>query len=81
MTNSDSFVEMALSSIRCFNNDGELDMGELNYLIGLAMRDGEIDDDEKHVLSDVFARALALPELDPRVQKRIEHLKVRYEID
>ncbi len=30
-----------------FTDDGTLDIGELNYLMGLAMRDGIVDEDEK----------------------------------
>lgn len=52
-----SYLELAYSSIRIFANDGTVDMGELNFLLGLALRDGEIDEDERRTLGSVFEQA------------------------
>jgi hypothetical protein len=51
-----SHLEIAIASIHCFTDDGTLDIGELNYLLGLAMRDGVMDDEEKRVMSNIFSK-------------------------
>jgi len=48
--------EIALGSIRCFADDVTLALEEVNFLLGLAMRDQVIDKDEKCVLADIFDR-------------------------
>jgi hypothetical protein len=65
-----SHIEIAYSSIRVFSNDGQLDLGELNFLLGLALRDGLVDDEEKRVLRKIFAQA-ELGKLSPVVKERI----------
>jgi len=42
-----SYIEIAYSSVAVFANDGELDLGELNFLLGLALRDNVIDEEER----------------------------------
>ena len=54
MSGLNSHLTIALESIKCFTDDGELDLGELNYLLGLAMADGVIDTEEKRVLKYLF---------------------------
>lgn len=51
---SKSHLEIAVASINCFTDDGTLDIGELNFLLGLAMRDGVMDEDEKRVMDNIF---------------------------
>ncbi len=46
--------EIALEAVKCFLDDGTLDTEELNVLIGLALRDKEIDYKEKDVLESIF---------------------------
>jgi hypothetical protein len=57
VTQPHSYIELAYSSIRVFTDDGQMDLGELNFLLGLALRDARIDEDEKRVLRKVFAQA------------------------
>lgn len=57
MIKPNSHIEIAYSSIRVFSDDGRMDLGELNFLLGLALRDGEVDEDEKRVLRKVFSQA------------------------
>ena len=52
-----AYLELAYSSIKIFANDGTVDLTELNFLLGLALRDGQIDDDEKRVLKRIFDNA------------------------
>lgn len=70
MTKPHSHIEIAYSSIRVFSNDGQLDLGELNFLLGLALRDAVVDDEEKRVLAKIFAQA-ELGRLAPLVKERI----------
>jgi hypothetical protein len=51
------YLELAYSSIRIFANDGTVDMEELSFLLGLALKDGHIDDDERRVLGRIFQHA------------------------
>lgn len=51
-----SHLEIAIASINCFTDDGTLDIGELNFLVGLAMRDGVMDEDEKRVIASIFSK-------------------------
>lgn len=74
-----SHIEIAYSSIKVFADDGKLDMGELNFLLGLALRDNEVDDDEKRVLRNVFEQA-EQGEIDPAVQERINQVRIKYGI-
>ncbi len=74
-----SHQEIALASIRCFTDDGELDLGELNFLLGIALRDDKIDDDEKRVLQDIF-RKVSKHEVKPVVWQRIKDVRKKYNI-
>ncbi len=69
-----SHLDIAIASIKCFTDDGALDMGELNYLIGLAMRDNVIDDEEKRVLSNIFSK-VSRSEVGEKVWARIREIK------
>ena len=72
-----SHLEIAYSSIRVFADDGKVDLGELNFLLGLALRDGEIDEEEKRVLRNIFKQARET-NLSPRVEERIREVENRY---
>ena len=52
-----SHIEIAFKSIKVFADDGKLDLEELNFLLGLALRDDKVDDDERRVLAKIFAEA------------------------
>jgi hypothetical protein len=51
-----SHTEIAIAAEKFFANDKVLDIRELETLMAMARRDRVIDDDEKRVLGDVFAR-------------------------
>lgn len=53
---STSHLDIAVESISCFTDDGTLDAGEVRRLVGLALRDGVVDDEEKRVLGSIFKR-------------------------
>ncbi|WP_028456477.1 hypothetical protein [Chitinilyticum litopenaei] len=58
MTEMKSHLKIALQSISCFANDGKVDSGELNYLLGIAKADGRIDADEARVLTSIMQKSL-----------------------
>ena len=57
MTDKREYIDLAVASIKAFADDGTLDRGELERLLALAMRDGEIDADERRVLENILRRA------------------------
>ncbi|MCZ8115000.1 MAG: hypothetical protein O9303_05710 [Silanimonas sp.] len=77
MANSRSYLDIALASIEVFTDDGKLDLEELNFLLGLALRDNVVDDDEKRVLANVFRRA-EQGELRPAVRGRIAEVRAKH---
>jgi hypothetical protein len=74
-----SHVEIALASINVFLNDGTLDIGELNFLLGLALRDQQIDAEEARVLNNIFKQAQK-GALAPAVLARIEEVKLKHKL-
>ena len=68
-----SHLSIALASIRCFTDDGALDTNELNYLLGIAKADGNIDEDEKRVLSSIMSKAMN--RIDAGTAKRISEIR------
>ena len=79
MTHPHSHIEIAYSSIRCFTDDGQLDLAELNFLLGLALRDARVDEDEKRVLGSVFAQA-ERGKLSDQVKARIAEARRQHGI-
>ncbi len=74
-----SYLELAYSSIKVFADDGTVDMGELNFLLGLALKDGEIDEDEKRVLRRIFQHAEST-KLRLAVRSRIREVRRKHSI-
>jgi hypothetical protein len=74
-----SHIEIALASIKVFLDDGTLDLAELNFLLGLALRDQQIDADEARVLKSIFAQAQK-SSLSPAVTARIEEIKLKHQL-
>ena len=74
-----SWIEIAYSSIHVFADDGTIDMEELNFLLGLALKDGKIDADGKRVLRNVFDE-VEEHEISPKVQARIDEIKKKHEL-
>lgn len=75
----DSHLEIAAASVRVFANDGTLDMGELEHLLAVALRDGGVNDDERRVLGNILNR-VGQREVTPAVWKRITEVRAQYEI-
>ena len=74
-----SHTEIALASIQCFTDDGTLDLGELNFLLGLALRDEVVDDEEKRVLNNIFSK-VSEEDVKPVVWQRIQQIRLEHDI-
>jgi hypothetical protein len=53
---SRDYLEMTYRSISCFADDGTLNVSDLEQLVSIAMRDGEVDENEKRVLVAIIKR-------------------------
>ncbi len=78
MSNSD-YLEITFRSINCFADDGKLDVEELNALVGIAMQDGTIDEDEKRVLRNIINR-LSDVDLTEEMHNKIHELRSQHDI-
>ena len=72
-----SYIEMAIESIQAFANDGKLDVKELQRMLDIALRDGQIDADEMRVLGKIVMQAEKGP-LDDEAKALIVQLRVRH---
>ena len=79
MAKPHSYIEIAFESVKCFTDDGNLDLTEFNFLLGLALRDDNVDDDEKRVLAKIFSQA-ELGTLSPQVRQRIADARSKHGI-
>ena len=79
MSESKDYLEMTFQSINCFANDGVLDVEELNKIVAIALRDGEIDQNEKRVLGNIIGR-LNGNDLTSEMQSRIHELRKKYDV-
>ena len=70
-------IELAYSSIRVFADDGTIDMEELNFLMGIALKDNEIDDNEKRVLNNIFSQVTE-DKVNSKVWARMQSIREKY---
>ncbi|MDF1823426.1 MAG: hypothetical protein P1U68_02225 [Verrucomicrobiales bacterium] len=69
----------AYSFLAVFANDGTIDDGELKMLEKIALEDGQIDAEEKRVLSYLFGR-VSESTVTETVWKEIQRLRREYDI-
>lgn len=74
-----SHIELAYSSIRVFADDGKIDISELNFLLGIALKDNQVTDDEKRVLNNIFSRVDS-SNASELVLDRIAEVKAKYSL-
>ena len=79
MTEANSYSEIAAAATQCFADDGNLDLGELNVLIGLALRDNEISEEERRIVGGIISR-LSESNVTRVVWKRVQQIKRRYNV-
>lgn len=72
-------IQLAYASLAVFADDGRLDIGELNFLLGMALRDGKISDAEKEVLRGIFNRILE-EDVSAEVWTRIQAVRKQHGI-
>ena len=72
-------VELAYASFAVFADDGRIDEGELNFILGLALKDGKVTEDEKRILNNVFNR-INEEDVDPQVWQRIQAVRMQHGI-
>ena len=77
MQQAKSYIEIAIESIQAFANDGKLDAAELQRMLDIALRDGQIDADELRVLGKIVMQAEKGP-LDTDVQRLIAEIRLRH---
>ncbi len=79
MTDDSQYIPMAYHSIGVFSDDGKMDIGELNFLLGMALADDKIDDDEKRVLRNIFKR-VGKSDVSDTVWSRIKEIRRKYDV-
>ncbi len=79
MSTKSGHVDLAMYALKVFGNDGTIDMHELDALLCIALADGQIDDDERATLRNIFKK-VPYWELAPEVRTRIDQLKEKYNI-
>ena len=72
--------EMIFRTIKCFSNDGKLDVNELDQIVEIARADGVVDDEEKKVLKNIIYN-LTSKDLTPEMWTRVEELVAHYDLD
>jgi len=70
---------MQYSFLRVFANNGTIDSEELVMLERLALEDGAVDDRERSVLSNIFAR-VTVESVPAEVWEGITQFKLRHDI-
>ncbi len=62
-----------------FANDDTIDEGELHFIEKLALEDGKVDEQEKTVLKNIFARVNE-EHLANRVKEEIRNFREKYDV-
>jgi hypothetical protein len=76
MAESRDYLELSFRSIQCFSNDGKLDAVELGKLIGIAEKDGVIDQNEIRVLQNIVKK-IKPHEIDEAMRKKLAELNAK----
>ena len=72
--------EMIFRAIKCFSNDGRLDVNELDQIVKIELADGVVDDDESKVLKNIIYN-LTSKDLTLEMWSRVEQLVASYDLD
>ncbi len=70
----DHALELAYASFAIFADDGSIDMEELNFLLGIALRDGKISEHERDILANVFNR-IDEADVSAKVWTRVQEVR------
>lgn len=80
MTKNMDYLELAYYSVQAFGNDGKLDEQELDKLLEIALRDGQVDEDETRVLSNIFSQ-LKSYEITTSMRDKVRTVERKYNIN
>lgn len=79
MSTNRDHLEIAYHSVNAFANDGKLDERELDKLLGIAERDGVVNEDETRILSNIFSK-LKTYEISTQMREKILAVERKYGI-
>lgn len=79
MGSNKDHLEIAYRSINAFANDGQLDEHELEKLLEIAERDGDVNEDETRVLSNILSRLKSF-EINSAMREKIMAVEQKYGI-
>ena len=79
MNGSNAIEIMEYSFLVVFANDGHLDEAELQMIERLALADRRVDDKEREVMRNIFARARKAG-VSEEVEAELQHFCARYDI-
>ena len=77
MSSTNDNIELAYASLAVIADDGTIDKQELSFLLGLALRDGVISDEERAILRNTFDRVHE-DIVTPQVWRRISAVREKY---
>ena len=77
MKENRDYLEMSFHSINCFANDGKLDVGELEKILEIALRDGVVDANEKRVMQNIISR-LTPSEMTAEMQAKVKEIQEKH---
>lgn len=80
MAKNMDYLELAYYSVQAFGNDGKLDEQELDKLLEIALRDGQVDEDETRVLSNIFSQ-LKSYEITASMRDKVRNVERKYNIN
>jgi hypothetical protein len=72
-------IELAYASFAVFADDGTIDTEELSFILGLALKDGKVTEEERRILNNVFNR-IREEDVGPQVWERIQAARLQHNI-
>lgn len=72
-------IELAYASFAVFADDGTIDTDELNFILGMALKDGKVTEEERRILNNVFNRIREEDVASP-VWERIQAVRLQHNI-
>jgi len=70
---------MVIEAMKNFLDDNTLDLPELERIMEIALRDGQVDEHEKRVLKSIFSK-VDQTDVSEEVWQEIQNIRTTYEI-
>lgn len=80
MNKNRDHLELAYYSVKAFGNNGKLDEHELDKLLEIAIRDGDVNEDETRILSNIFSK-LKSYEITASMRSKVRDVEKKYNIN